>query len=475
MMQIVKRIFYLFMGWLILISGSLSGQVIRGGEIQFDADISRFKANDNLTYLELYISVPRDEVSHQMEGDQYVARFEMGVNVFYGDSLLAQSSKQMADRVNSLEEIDPQQLLYNIFVFSFQAGDFKIRTRVTDQNRGVGGWHEQSVNISSFPYDSLSMSDVQVSTLIVSDQANHPLVKNGYRIIPYPSRLYGVELPILYYYSEIYHLSPIVAGEDSNYSITLSVLDGNGNLIKENAPIVNKRTTPSVVHVGQLQVSDIYSGVYNLRLDVTDAGTGEIVSRTKSFSVYRPVDFANRSGTEVASQQRIDNMYAGMDEVELDQQFEYCQYIATGDDKKVYKELDLDGKREFMTEFWRRQSNNPMLTAVQYRDEYLRRVYYSNTHFSHGRREGWKSDLGRIYIKYGEPDYVDRYPYSSDTNPFEVWQYYEVEGGVEFYFVDDVGMGEMRLVHSTAIGEIQDYDWQRYLDPTGLSDIRDEY
>ncbi len=474
-MRMCKGLFYFFMGWLVSISSPLQGQVVRGGEIQFDADIARFRANNDLTYLELYISVPRNGISHQMVGDQYVANIEMGVNIFYGDSLLVESAKQMVDRVNSLDEIDPQQLLFNIFVFSFQKGDFKIRTRVTDQNKNVGGWHEQSVSVSSFPDSSLSMSDVQISTLIVSDQANHPLVKNGYRIIPYPLRLYGVELPLLYFYSEIYHLSPIVAGEDSNYSLVLSVLDANGNLVKENTPVVKKRKATSAVYVGQIQVSDLYSGVYNLKLDVTDTGTGESVSRTKSFSVYRPIDFVSRSETEVVPQQRIDNMYVAMGEAELDEQFEFCRYILTGDDKKVYKELDLDGKREFMTAFWRRRNNNPQLTANQYRDEYLRRVYYSNAHYSHGGREGWRSDLGRIYIEYGEPDYIDRYPYSSNLNPYEVWQYYEVEGGIEFYFVDDVGMGEMRLVHSTAIGEVQDYNWQRHLDPTGLSDIDDDY
>ena len=74
-----------------------------------------------------------------------------------------------------------------------------------------------------------------------------------------------------------------------------------------------------------------------------------------------------------------------------------------------------------------------------------------------------------------EPDYIDRNPYSTNLNPYEVWEYYEIEWGIEFYFVDDVGMGELRLVHSTAIGEVQDYDWMRYLDPSGLSDYYDEY
>lgn len=475
-MQIMKRVLYCIIGYFILNSVPLMGQIIRGGEIQFYADIARFKAKNDLNYLELYISVPRNQIAHLKEGNQYSANFEMGVNIFFGDSLLSQSTKQMVDRVNSLEEIEQQQLLYNIFAFSFQNGDFKIQSRITDLKRNIGGWHEQQISIHPFPDSGLSISDIQISTQIVQDASNHPLVKNGYRITPYPSRLYGIELPILYYYSEIYNLSPTTAGEDSNYSIVVSVIDDKGNITKENTPITKKRLAESIAQIGQIQVSDLISGVYNLRLEVTDLATGKTASQEKSFSVYRPADFANRTELGSTAQKRIDDMYAAMDETEIDQHFEYCNYIVTGDDKRTYKELDVNGKREFMTEFWRRHNNNPLMPASQFRDEYLRRIYYSNAHYSHGMREGWKSDLGRIYIKYGEPDKIDRYPYSAGMNPYEVWQYYQIEGrSVEFYFVDDSGMGEMRLVHSTAIGEVQDYKWQRFLDPTGLSDWDDEY
>ncbi len=473
-MSIYERFTCWIIGCLMMISVSLFGQAIHGGNIQFNVDMARFKAKNDLTLLELYISVPRNEIEHRKEDSQYRGIYEIGVNIYFGDSLLSTSTKQMVDRANSLDEITKRQLLFNIFSFSIQKGDYKIQTRVTDQFRNIGGWYEQGVTITPFADTSLSVSDIQISTQIVADQSSNPLVKNGYRIIPYPSKLFGIELPVLYYYLEIYNLSTMDAGEDSTYRVQLSVIDMNGNVITEVPSVNKKRVAASIIEVGQINAANLFSGNYKIKLDVTDQATGKTVSGEKGFSVYRPVDFITENKLETPIVKRIDDMYAGITEEEIDKQFEYCYFIVTKEEKNVYQKLDLDGKRGFMTEFWVKHNNNPLVPANLYRDEYLRRINYANMNFSHGGREGWKMDSGRIYIKYGEPDDIDRYPSSLDVNPYEVWKYYGVEGGVEFYFVDEVGMGEMRLVHSTAVDEIQDYDWQRYLDPSGISDLNEE-
>ena len=71
--------------------------------------------------------------------------------------------------------------------------------------------------------------------------------------------------------------------------------------------------------------------------------------------------------------------------------------------------------------------------------------------------------MGLIYIKYGQPSEIERYPSSMDEKAHEIWYYYELEGGVEFVFVDIQNLGNMQLVHSTARNELQDYDWERWL------------
>ena len=94
------------------------------------------------------------------------------------------------------------------------------------------------------------------------------------------------------------------------------------------------------------------------------------------------------------------------------------------------------------------------------RSEFLRRVALANERYPRFGKEGWRTDRGRVLIVYGEPDQIDRHPSESEGKPYETWQYYQLEGGVEFDFLDRNGFGNYELVNSTKRGEIRDDDWQ---------------
>jgi len=72
-----------------------------------------------------------------------------------------------------------------------------------------------------------------------------------------------------------------------------------------------------------------------------------------------------------------------------------------------------------------------------------------------------KSDRGRIFIIYGEPSEIERYPNQVDTKPYEIWYYNELEGGVVFVFGDLTGFSDYTLLHSTLRGELRDDNWLR--------------
>jgi hypothetical protein len=63
------------------------------------------------------------------------------------------------------------------------------------------------------------------------------------------------------------------------------------------------------------------------------------------------------------------------------------------------------------------------------------------------RRNGWRTDRGRIYIMFGEPDQLDDYPYAPDTHPYQEWHYYRQGRYRKFFFVDENEDGEYRLVY----------------------------
>jgi len=76
------------------------------------------------------------------------------------------------------------------------------------------------------------------------------------------------------------------------------------------------------------------------------------------------------------------------------------------------------------------------------RDEFYKRVTYANQHFSAGT-QGWRTDMGRIYIKYGQPDEVVRNPFRFEGPPEEIWYYYRAR--YTFFFVDRDGFGRYEI------------------------------
>lgn len=458
-----KKLFVNILFVLVIGSVELLGQGMYGGDIQFDIDLARFRASDDWSYLEIYFSIPRKEFEHRKVENHYQATFEMGVNLFIEDSLVAEKIWKGIDRIDSLSALKSWQRVNTQSSFFLNEGRFKLRARVTDLSQKKGGWYEQNLEIVPFSRTVLDISDIQLATQIVPDTSRGRLVKNGYRIVSNPTGMYGLELPLLYYYCEIYNLSSRVEGDDSTYSVRRTVLDVQGNVVKEILPKVRVRQAASVVDVEMINVITLLSGHYRLCVEVMDKGTGETVSKEKSFFVYRQADFIEKEQSPVVTERRIVDEYKEMGEEELDALFEQCGYVATSKEKKIYKKLDIEGKKEFMRSFWRKRDSNLLTDINEFKQEYLEKVALANATFSSGNKKGWKTDQGRILIKYGKPDEVERYPSSIDQKVHQFWHYYGIEGGIYFVFVDVRGFGEMLLVHSTARDELQDYDWQRWL------------
>ena len=45
------------------------------------------------------------------------------------------------------------------------------------------------------------------------------------------------------------------------------------------------------------------------------------------------------------------------------------------------------------------------------------------------------------------------------VDPYEIWSYYRIQGGVVFVFEDQDGFSDFRLVHSNADAEIYSAAW----------------
>jgi GWxTD domain-containing protein len=166
----------------------------------------------------------------------------------------------------------------------------------------------------------------------------------------------------------------------------------------------------------------------------------------------------------VASTSAKSAEFTGMTDDELTDEMKKIQYIATNEDIKMCAKLTaVEARRDFLSKFWTEVESGNRNGSDLTRAIYLQRIILANERYRVMGKEGWKTDRGRIYILYAEPDEVQRYPNSDNAKPYEIWNYNQIESGVIFVFVDRTGFGDYTLVHSTKRGELQDEGWERNL------------
>jgi GWxTD domain-containing protein len=304
------------------------------------------------------------------------------------------------------------------------------------------------------------MSDIQIGINIIQSQEQNRFVKNGWTVTPNPSNIYSLNWPVLYYYCEIYNLKKPDSALDAKFNIIATIKDINGQIIKKIPAKSKPITGDAVVEVNKTVVSSLMSGVYELSLEVVNLATNEVSKKTKQFYVYRAADYAQAEAEQPKSRDNLYLIFLTRSDEELDQEFEYASYISNSDEEDIYEELNLEGKRKFLANFWDLKNYSDEMNAQGYRQNYLDLVMQANSLYTSSGTEGWKSHRGRVLIKYGEPDDIERNYGGAAPKDHEKWTYHLLQGGLFFIFMDVSGYGDFRLVHSNARNEVYDRNWE---------------
>ncbi|MDH4258233.1 MAG: GWxTD domain-containing protein [Candidatus Aminicenantes bacterium] len=148
------------------------------------------------------------------------------------------------------------------------------------------------------------------------------------------------------------------------------------------------------------------------------------------------------------------------------------RYIMTKEESKIFLELPLSARAEFIEEFWERRDPTPGTKENDYKEAYFTRIEEANRLFRGGGRPGWLQDRGRIYILFGPPNErqtnpmggrnIDPYEDARDQTssrqlaagekPSEIWIYYNLFSSlqkpqvVRIVFVDTYGTGDYQLI-----------------------------
>ncbi len=432
--------------------------------IPFMVDYAFYRYTTEKSYMELYISFYQNNLDYVEKDNQFEAIYELTVQIFEGDSVINQQKRFSQSIIRSLDEIDESKQFVEVMGFELSDKSYDYKITLEDSNSNSAGDYLFSINPKLFKGDSLMISDIELATSISRANTESDFNKNALQVMPNPSTTYGIKMPVLYYYAEIYNLD-YDKSNPGEYLVRCNITDRDGEIIKEFPDKIHKKQGETAVLVNAYNIVTLPSDVYSLNLEVVDQQSEEVISQSKRFNFQKLVrpTLVSSDTTEENYQRASGSEYAWMNEADLDREFNYASYIAGNEEKRIYESLNLEGKRKFLSEFWKRRANEPDAPPSAFKFDYLERVQMANSNFGSGSLEGWESDRGRVLLVYGYPDEIERHYMDVDRKPYEIWIFNDIEGGVRFYFADISGFGEFELVHSTHSHELQNPDWEKLI------------
>lgn len=434
--------------------------VVTAFTAEFDVDYAVFKGSTEISVVEVYLMIPRVLFQFIPEQDQYHSNALIRVALAQNDTVSDLQEWQIADRVADTLQLRNNQKIPEIATLQVKPGSYKLIVIVADLNNKRQYRYDKQIEVVNFTENKLMISDIQISSQISRTSQENKFSKYfGYDIIPYASAIFSENQSSVYAFLEVYNLK-IDPVTPSNYKVKYSIDDLNGKEVVNGDWHSKKKPGTSAVEINNLNVASLPGGLYDYKVVVTDEATQQTIGGTKRFYILR-------SGTPqtTSTMNTVALQLEGKSEKELEEIFGPLKYFATDTEIKRYRKSDLEGKKQIILHFWDKRDRNPQTPLNEEQVKFEQRLQYVNQQYSTQRAQGWKSDFGRVYLIYGQPSEIERFPSALENKPYQIWHYNEIEGGVKFYFVDKTGFGSFELVHSTARNELQDVNWERWISP----------
>ncbi len=388
---------------------------------RFFIDLASYASQDSdKTKIDVFIKVPYSNVQFLKDQFSYKADYSLIISIYDDDEIL-KLEKLWNEKVTTQRfEQTISQTSFNISYKSFllTPGEYNFVCKLEDNESRKFSVFEKMINVRKFD-KPLDISDLVLASGFID-------TPDGPKIIPNISNLITSKDSSLSFFYEIY--------SDKEQDLDISYVINN----MENQPLHREDVKLSVVpgknEINATLDNIVFSlGDYNLEVRLNDYDNG-IKAIRKNFS------------------SKLFGFPASIKDLDL--AIKQMQYYATPSDIDEISETEqYDNKLRKFIDYWKSQDPSPNSVENETLNEYYRRVEYANDNFK-GYFNGWRSDMGMVYITLGAPDQVTRRPYEMDSKPYEIWDYYIINR--RFIFIDQTNFGDYRL-QNPAYG-----DWFRY-------------
>lgn len=453
--------FILFL--LLTITGSV--QYMEAKNLYARFSYSGFLAPEKGPYIETYLSIDGHSTNYQMVNQGiYQASIEASLLFSQGDSVRYFDKFNLLgpEITDTIHEIKDFTDLHRV---SLPNGTYQLELSIRDKNNPSAKAYivKQQVVINYYT-NVISISDIELISSYKPSEAISPLVKNGFEIIPFVDNFYGQENNQIKFYCEYYYTQSVLGTTDFLLTYQLvnyesrRIVDANSNFTRQKPKEVG-------ILLSEFDITDLPSGNYNLVVSIRDKDNNLLATKECFFQRSKPLLLAADAGEMNYMKLDVSNTFSALiTSRDSLAEFIRCLFPISSPNENTFainqlEMADLKLMQQYFYDFWqKRNAQNPELAWLNYKEE-VRKV---NQSYTVGKKKGYMTERGRVYLKYGAPNQISKAYNEPSTYPYEIWQYYTLSNQSNRKFVfycPEIGGNDFSLLHSDARGEVFESQW----------------
>ncbi len=436
-----------------------------------------FYTLDGKCYVETYLSVNGNSVKYVKSPDgKWYGKVNIQIIFTKNDSIVNFNKYELKSPPRE-DTLSPALNFLDVQRYALNPDKYKLSLKISDANTQEKPFEVTTEISTIFPSDSICFSDIEYISEYHKADKETLLEKNGYTILPYVFNYYPETVNKLSFYAEIYNAN-LTLNESSFALYTYIRPYEIENKLDQYFQFKRMKAEPVSPVLKTFDISKLPSGNYLLVLEARDKTNKLIAKKESFFQRYNP-DVEFNLSTLLTS--NTDNTFIGNihNKDTLIQYIKYTLPVSTDFERKYAESIinkgDMETLKKYFLNFWfTRDKTNPEKAWF----EYKKLVDYANKKFKSVTRDGYSTDRGRIFLQYGQPDVVSQNYNEPAAYPYEIWHYYKLndQRNKKFvFYTRDIVTNDFVLIHSDAIGELSNYQWQyivykRVLAPANVSD-----
>ena len=423
-------------------------------KIQVFFSFGIYSTQAGMPYVEVYVKIPTSTLNFKPAGDKkYSAAAHAQLYVLRNDTVVFRNKYDL--QTMPMADTNANANVLDIKRFELPNGLYDMVLIIEDAEDSLNNAQIDIPIQVSVAKDRIQMADILFCDTLYAAAQPDAFTRYGFNFIPSVSNIMPENRKNLLFYTEIYNTLAVSGKGDFKFAV--SVRDAKGALV--GLEKIRSQKTNTLNHLfDAVDISRLPGGEYYLRVAVLDKNSKTIAQRDKYFVKYTDSLIAALTAKNTGIQ--------GLSAQQIKDFVPFLEPIASEKDIQNFTKAsgkDSTALQMWFYSFWEsRDADNPQKAYA----DYANAVTFVQQNFGTMLSQGFRTDRGRIYLKYGKPDYVAPYVDEPNAYPYEIWHYYKTttRNNVKFIFYNPTQINnDYILLHSEMPSERQNPNWKRMI------------